>query len=592
MELLSSSSIVTFAIVVIATAGFVSGIDPIGDSDCVIRSEAACQWITENLGFVFTSSGDGGGGNYAWGCFINGGEAARWDGSGAEKYAEANIVGGNKRKRIFGDDQGDAQYGDAKNICKGLDFVGNPVCVIDTEAGCEAEAISIGRTFLGPAGDTGDAWGCFLNKNGDVRFDGSKDDGGSEYYDAIDVDGAAERQRLFCDGTLAPTTTPPTPAPTTTPLDVKWGITPPLLAVKGLAMTIDYDINNNIEPSQTYYEVYDKDCTEGGVLLTTGFNKGDIQGGVDDVTQIPVTVDMATIEDPSVPEGVYTELDNGSLVKIEYCLYFALNSLDGSYTVNFLETVISVTYDLSDGVAVGMVLTTKDKDANDSTKTYNVRAYKCLPRTDTPIDDKTAALAIGQGSLITVCVKPDAQSIADGIEMLSIESFKWTRDAGNAINQPAIEQAAIESKVAALNSLTEFDNTLCAGSAYCQFSSILFATFYATAGQVSGSGVATLRFSETAADSSRRRRRVQVLRNENDREGEAQRQRPRALQQVVVPDATSDFDLSVTVQDTGQDNGFQLTSAGTSIGVDAITVTVAASILGHVATAATVAMIL
>merc|ERR1711971_1284007 len=97
-----------------------------------------------------------------------------------------------------------------------------------------------------------------------------------------------------------------------------------------------------------------------------------------------------------------------------------------------------------------------------------------------------ASTALNQGSLISVCIKPDADGIADGIKMRSVDSFEWTRD--------AITQAAVESGVAAGNLLTSYDETACNGGDYCQFQTILFAAFYATEGQVSGNGVASMQF--------------------------------------------------------------------------------------------------
>merc|ERR1712160_86700 len=84
--------------------------------------------------------------------------------------------------------------------------------------------------------------------------------------------------------------------------------------------------------------------------------------------------------------------------------------------------------------------------------------------------------------------------MGDGIKMQTIDSFEWTRD--------ATAQAAVESGVAAGNLLTTFDETTCANGDYCQFSSILFAAFYATEGQVSGNGVASMQFGTTRRLSS------------------------------------------------------------------------------------------
>lgn len=322
--------------------------------------------------------------------------------------------------------------------------------------------------------------------------------------------------------TCFPTTTPSS-SPTTTPLDVKWGIHEPLLYVDGLSMSINYSINSNIDRSQMFYEVYDKNCKDGGVILTTGFNKGVIEDD-DTISSVPVSVDLATITDPSVPEGVYTEIknENGNLVQIEFCIYFGLKLEDGSMTINWLEAVVSVTYSLYTGLAVGAELTTKERDSNRSSKDYDVEAYICQPGTDTPTDLTTNARAFSQGSLITICVKPTADSIADGLQMVSIESYEWVRD--------ETTQAAIESYVVAGNLLTTFDDTACVGADYCQFSSILFAAFFSSAGSVVGRGVASMEFKDTS-------RRLM-----DDGEEQRRRHRQRALQR-----ATSDFDLSVSV---------------------------------------------
>jgi hypothetical protein len=83
-----------------------------------------------------------------------------------------------------------------------------------------------------------------------------------------------------------------------------------------------------------------------------------------------------------------------------------------------------------------------------------VEGYICQPGTDTPTVDVDATTALSQGPLITVCVKPVADDIADGIKIHTVISFEWTRD--------SMTQAAGESGVAAGNMLTTFDKTACA----------------------------------------------------------------------------------------------------------------------------------
>merc|ERR1712086_1177156 len=129
--------------------------------------------------------------------------------------------------------------------------------------------------------------------------------------------------------------------------------------------------------------------------------------------------------------------------------------------------------------------------------------------------------------------------IADGIKMRSVDSFEWTRG--------ATTQAAVESGVAAGNLLTTFDETACTSGDYCQFSSILFAAFYATEGQVSGNGVASMQFGTARRLSSNGGLR--------------------ALQeQEVAAAATSEFDLSVSLAAADDGPSAFQTAAGASMG--------------------------
>merc|ERR1712194_821165 len=121
----------------------------------------------------------------------------------------------------------------------------------------------------------------------------------------------------------------------------------------------------------------------------------------------------------------------------------------------------------------------------------------------------------------------------------SVDSFEWTRQ--------ATTQAAVESGVAAGNLLTTFDETACTSGDYCQFSSILFAAFYATEGQVSGNGVASMQFGTARRLSSGGSGGL------------------RALQEQEAA-ATSEFDLSVSLAAADDGPSTFQTAAGASMG--------------------------
>merc|ERR1712216_187037 len=330
-------------------------------------------------------------------------------------------------------------------------------------------------------------------------------------------------------------------------LAVKWSIADPAFAFEGLDFTFDYPVSNFVDQGQAYYEVYDSGCKEGGNLVTTGFTLSsifDVTAGsvTDDATfdiagktaQVPISVETSDITSNT---DVYTETDTDGAVgaSIVFCVRFGLNTLgDSPVEVNFLESVVTLNVDLSAGFAIDDInVTPKDQLINTAAQAYTVEGYMCNPGTDTPVADATTAL--NQGSLISVCIKPDADGISDGIKMRSVDSFEWTRD--------ATTQTAIENSVAAGNLLTSFDETACAGGDYCQFSSILFAAFYASKGQVFGNGVASMQFGT---------RRLS--------EGSGLR----ALQEQDAA-ATSEFDLAVQLEAADDGPAALQTAAGASV---------------------------
>jgi len=330
----------------------------------------------------------------------------------------------------------------------------------------------------------------------------------------------------------------------------KWSIADPAFAYDGMDFSFDYSVSNFVDQGQAYYEVYDGECKEGGSLVTTGITSNPLidvaSGSVTDdalfdiagkTAKVPITVDVNTITSNT---DIYSETDtDGSIgAQIVFCVRFGLNTLgDSPVEVNFLESVVTLNVDLSSGFAIDDInVTPKDQLINTAAQAYTVEGYMCNPGTDTPVADATTAL--NQGSLITVCIKPDADGINDGIKMRTVDSFEWTRD--------ATTQAAIESGVAAGNLLTSFDETACSGGDYCQFSSILFAAFYATEGQVAGNGVASMQFG--------------TARRLSEKTGGL-----RALQEQEAA-ATSEFDLAVSLAAANDGPVMLETAAGASMG--------------------------
>lgn len=157
------------------------------------------------------------------------------------------------------------------------------------------------------------------------------------------------------------------------------------------------------------------------------------------------------------------------------CVSYILQTADGKNTLvsrrNLditisLEMETGLSLDIPDpGGTVGDNSNGPLRGVYDFDDGWGVEAYLC--DTASPSVPLTG-LTFSQGSLISVCITPTADSLSRGLLMEKIEWFVWTR--GSA------QQPAVEKGLAASNALTHYDCS--PGALYCTISSILFADFY------------------------------------------------------------------------------------------------------------------
>jgi len=262
---------------------------------------------------------------------------------------------------------------------------------------------------------------------------------------------------------------------------------------------------------------------------------------------------------------------------------------DGFQEVNFIESLITIFYDLSAGFSV-LAVTFNPKEREEKTVTkdvYGLEAWLCPANPTTfettpfpaPAGDKVVPPRIdagylasaapedkkffNQGALITVCVAPDDLAWQDGIRMDGINTFNWKRSdlattAPTLVNPDTITQPAIANGLASGNSLTSYIETNCeGGQPYCQFSSILFADFYISTGVVGGAGDANLVFATVPGG-----RRLGAPEDEG-----------RQLQEDEA--SQSPFDVSVPVEITDTGPAGLRTAAGVSFTTSTLTLAMA-----------------
>jgi hypothetical protein len=210
--------------------------------------------------------------------------------------------------------------------------------------------------------------------------------------------------------------------------------------------------------------------------------------------------------------------------EVKFCVRFGLCTadcgVDGSFEVNFLESLVKLTVDLRGEFTVtGIDVAPKAKITRTANQEYGLEAFQCSGKTAAGGTKYAVDLEpkFRQGDVITICVQPDVTARGDNIYMRQVEAFTYVLDGST----PVVDQAAIDiTKIGAggasakgeMYGLTEIDD--CRGEVACVIKTILFATFYTREGAVTGSGSATMQFGTAAT-------RVRKLRGADERELQA-----------------------------------------------------------------------
>jgi hypothetical protein len=308
----------------------------------------------------------------------------------------------------------------------------------------------------------------------------------------------------------------------------RWKITDPTFAYDSHGFDLDYVVSDFIADSMTTYTLWKSPgCQSEGVevpasVLTS--NKDPLVGafvalsngeGVRD-QKLTIGVVPATIKN----SAIYAEEDSsyGAVTAtVDFCVRYSILNFSGEKEVNFLETLVTLFVDFTDGFSIGTVnVAPKEKIVDTANQVYLLDGYQCNGANEALNGDDLTATR-NQGSVIRVCVKPDAEAVANGIFMRSLDYFTFSRD---AITQAAV----IGYNEEATNGLTSL--SCHNGDEVCFFETMLFAAFYSTTGVVVGSGTGSMQF----GDGARRLRR--------------------ALQADGAPEAaaTSEFELDIGVR--------------------------------------------
>lgn len=246
----------------------------------------------------------------------------------------------------------------------------------------------------------------------------------------------------------------------------KWDINgDPQSSVEDFTVSLTYDVHDSITAINIAGQFRELLCEEDGNVLTEA--DGLLDWGSDVSTPgkgtLWFTYDMDLFKSNS---NIFD-----ANVGFKLCVTYILRSDNG------VEHVTEKTLDmvLSLESAAGMAFEMPDPDVDENGNPiiqevtfvhgWGIEAYLCdAASPSVPVPDMT----FNQGSLISVCITPSADAIAQGVVMDRINSFVWNR--GDA------QQSAVENGLAAANSLTNYDCS--PGALYCTISTVLKADFY------------------------------------------------------------------------------------------------------------------
>jgi hypothetical protein len=231
--------------------------------------------------------------------------------------------------------------------------------------------------------------------------------------------------------------------------------------------TQTFEVDDSIVLINTGGQIYDEGCREGGnafyVQADGVSNTATTMAGTGLATlTFQLDLDILRLDDnildvdPLDPQGA----------NMRFCSRFLLKTDDATVEVTFLETIITLNFDLTAGFEITSFTTqSKERFETLKQKDYGAEAYLCDPAN--PSEELDSNI-FSQGSVIQVCVKPNQKAIDDGLGLYSIDSFSWVKG--------YVEQPAVVGGGSASNGLTQFS---CSPfSTYCSFTSMLYADFY------------------------------------------------------------------------------------------------------------------
>jgi len=159
---------------------------------------------------------------------------------------------------------------------------------------------------------------------------------------------------------------------------------------------------------------------------------------------------------------------------LKFCVRLGLwNPGSDAQEVNFMETIVTIKLSMDGTFSIDDIgVEPKKQSGTETEKKYTVGAALC----------EGFSPPFKQGEILQVCIVPDGDAISDGVVLNALQSFTWTRQGVNdqmaccKDGTPSLEFNALSSVEVAPD------------GSYIKVASVLYATFFAETGTVTGTG--------------------------------------------------------------------------------------------------------
>ncbi|VEU42597.1 unnamed protein product [Pseudo-nitzschia multistriata] len=253
---------------------------------------------------------------------------------------------------------------------------------------------------------------------------------------------------------------------------------------------MDYGMSESFVSDNIRAEIFTEDC-EYPVLVD-----GIISQAIDDQGKHLFQIDPRTLSNNT---KVFSLLDDPYKAKMKFCLrhtfFSGPESDNGSIPINYLESILTVFFDLRAAVYVGFSVEQKEldfgSDRNNVTEKegYEADGYICHPETYERME--TPKEGYGPGSVVCICAELNQEAIDEGLYLVGLTEFVWIRERYLGDELIRTVQYSVKDGVAAVGGLTEYE---CITDYFCMFKTFLLADFYILPGVISGYGSVAFAF--------------------------------------------------------------------------------------------------